>query len=194
MYVVPNRFNGILDKIFPEPKFSDPHQAELPCGAFMMLSRETLEKAGMMDEDFFMYAEDFEWASRLRKVGKLYYFEDIRFIHLEKPSPFRRTNISPINRFGTQMQVSNLLWIRKEYGVGAYLALIFHYVTLAIFFYVWKIAINISKLRNPFTELRNQKILALKTGVYLKFFWKTLFKRKGFYKIAEADNVDLRFK
>ena len=194
MYVVPNRLNGILDKIFPEPNFSDPHQAELPCGAFMMLSRETLNKAGMMDEDFFMYAEDFEWASRLRKVGRLCYFEDIRFIHLEKPSPFRRTNISPINRFGTQMQVSNLLWIRKEYGVGAYLALIFHYVTLAIFFYIWKIAVNISKLRNPSTELRSQKILALKTGVYLKFFWKTLFKRKGFYKIAEADNVDLRFK
>ena len=194
MYVVPNRLNGILDKIFPEPNFSDPNQAELPCGAFMMLRRETLEKAGIMDEDFFMYAEDFEWASRLRKVGKLCYFEDIRFIHLEKPSPFRRTNISPINRFGTQMQVSNLLWIRKEYGVGAYLALIFHYVTLAIFFYVWKIAVNISKLRNPFTELKSQKILALKTLVYLKFFWKTLFKRKGFYKIAEADNVDLRFK
>ena len=194
MYVVPNRLNGILDKIFPEPKFSDSHQAELPCGAFMMLSRETLNKAGTMDEDFFMYAEDFEWASRLRKVGRLCYFEDIRFIHLEKPSPFRRTNISPINRFGTQMQVSNLLWIRKEYGVGAYLILILHYVTLAIFFYIWKIAVNISKLRNPFTELRSQKILALKTGVYLKFFWKTLFKRKGFYKIAEADNVDLRFK
>ncbi len=194
LYVVPNRFNTILDKIFPSPIFSDLNQAELPCGAFMMVSRETLEKAGTMDEDFFMYAEDFEWASRLRKVGKLCYFEDIRFIHLEKPSPFRRTNISPINRFGTQMQVSNLLWIRKEYGVFSYLFLIFHYVALAIFFYVWKVALNIAKLRSPFTELKSQKIMLLKTGVYLKFFWKTLFKRKGFYKIEEADNIDLRYK
>ena len=194
LYVVPNRFEKILDFFFPQPQFADPNQAELPCGAFMMLSRETLQKAGAMDEDFFMYAEDFEWASRLRKVGKLCYFEDIKFIHLEKPSPFRRTNISPINRFGTQMQVSNLLWIRKEYGVFAYLILIFHYTTLALFFLFWKVAVNITKFRNPFSELKSQKIMLLKTGVYLKFFWKTLFKRKGFHKIAEADNIDLRYK
>ena len=194
LYVVPNRFYQYLDKIFPEPQFDDPHQAELPCGAFMMISRETIEKVGAMDEDFFMYAEDFEWASRLRKAGKLCYFDDIRFIHLEKPSPFRRTNITPINKFGTQMQVSNLLWIRKEYGVLPYLSLIFHYVTLTIFFYVWKITVNIFKLRNPFFQLRSQYIFALKTIVYLKYFWKTIFKIKGFYKIAEADNIDLRFR
>jgi len=193
LYVVPNLFNKYMDKIFPEPHFDDHHQAELPCGAFMMMSRETINKVGAMDEDFFMYAEDFEWASRLRKAGKLCYFDDIRFIHLEKPSPFRRTNITPINKFGTQMQVSNLLWIRKEYGVLSYLFLIFHYLTLVIFFYVWKIMVNIIKLRNPFFQLRSQKIFALKTGVYLKYFCKTLFKIKGFYKIAEADNIDLKF-
>ena len=194
LYVVPTRFDRYLDKIFPEPHFTDPNQAELPCGAFMMMSRETINEVGAMDEDFFMYAEDFEWASRLRKAGKLCYFDDIRFIHLEKSSPFRRTNITPINKFGTQMQVSNLLWIRKEYGVLPYLFLIFHYITLAIFFYVWKITVNIVNLRNPFFQLRSQKILALKTGVYLKYFWKTLFKIKGFYKIAEVDNIDLRFR
>ena len=193
LYVVPSRFNHYLDKFFPEPSFSDPNQAELPCGAFMMMSRETIDKVGAMDEDFFMYAEDFEWASRLRKVGKLCYFNDICFIHLEKPSPFRRTNITPINKFGTQMQVSNLLWIRKEYGILPYLFLIFHYVTLSIFFYVWKITVNLLKFRNPFFQLRSQKILFLKTVVYLKFFWKTLFKIKGFYKIAEADNIDVRY-
>jgi GT2 family glycosyltransferase len=194
LYVVPNRFNKYLDKIFPEPHFEDQNQAELPCGAFMMMSRETIEKVGAMDEDFFMYAEDFEWAGRLRKVGKLCYFDDIRFIHLEKPSPFRRTNITPINKFGTQMQVSNLLWIRKEYGILPYLFLIFHYVILAIFFYVWKITVNIIHLRNPFFQLKSQKIFGLKVLVFLKFFWKTLFKRKGFYKIAEADNIDVRFR
>lgn len=194
LIIVPNSFNQWIDKIFPNPIFEDENQAELTCGAFMLLSRKTAELAGKMDEDFFMYAEDFEWAGRLRKIGKLCYYKDISFIHLEKESPFRRTNISPINRFGTQMQVSNLLWIRKEYGLSFYLFLIFHYTSLAIFFYVWKISVNISKLRNPFFELRSQKIVALKTWVYLKFFWKTVFKVKGFYKIAPEDNIDLRFK
>ena len=53
---------------------------------------------------------------------------------------------------------------------------------------------NISKLRNPFFELRSQKIFALKTLVFLKFFWKTVFKIKGFYKIEANDNIDLRFR
>lgn len=194
LIIAPNSLNKYLEKIFPEPQFEDPNQSELCCGAFMLVARKTIEKAGKMDEDFFMYAEDFEWAGRLRKVGKICCFEEIKFIHLEKDSPFRRTNISPINRFGTQMQVSNLLWIRKEYGLGFYLLLIFHYTSLATFFYLWKISVNISKLRNPFFELRSQKIFALKTLVFLKFFWKTVFKIKGFYKIEVNDNIDLRFR
>ena len=194
LIIAPNSFHKYLEKLFPEPQFQDPNQSELCCGAFMLIARKTIEKVGKMDEDFFMYAEDFEWAGRLRKVGKICCSEDIKFIHLEKDSPFRRTNISPINRFGTQMQVSNLLWIRKEYGVGFYLFLIFHYVSLAIFFYLWKISVNISKLRNPFFELRSQKIFALKTLVFLKFFWKTIFKIKGFYKIKPSDNIDLIFR
>jgi GT2 family glycosyltransferase len=194
LYVIPARFNKWLDKIFPEPHFTDPNQAELSCGAFMMMSRKTVAQVGTMDEDFFMYAEDFEWASRLRKAGKIGYFDDIKFIHLEKPSPFRRTNITAINKFGTQMQVSNLLWIRKEYGILPYLFLIFHYVTLALVFYAWKMVVNMKNLRNPFSELRSQQILGLKTKVYLKFFWKTVFKQKGFYKIEANDNIDMRFK
>jgi hypothetical protein len=65
---------------------------------------------------------------------------------------------------------------------------------LSIFFYAWKIIVNIINLRNPFFQLRSQKIFGLKVLVFLKFFWKTLFKIKGFYKIAEADNIDVRFK
>ena len=54
------------------------------------------------------------------------------------------------------MQVSNLLWIRKEYGVSPYLFLIFHYATLAVAFYAWKITVNIINFRNPFFQLRSQ--------------------------------------
>ena len=41
-------------------------------GAFLMVKKEAIEKAGLMDEDFFLYFEEIEWCSRLRKAGKLY--------------------------------------------------------------------------------------------------------------------------
>jgi GT2 family glycosyltransferase len=37
-------------------------------GAFMMVKKHAIEKAGLMDEDFFLYSEEAEWCSRLKKV------------------------------------------------------------------------------------------------------------------------------
>jgi GT2 family glycosyltransferase len=194
-YILPQKqlINNLLNKWIPEPVYEDQNQTDMLVGAFMFVRKSVVEKVGRLDESFFMYGEDNEWSGRLRKVGKLCYYPDIQFIHLENQTAFRRTKISWVNRFSTQMQVSNLLWIRKEKGIGAYLLLIFHYVSLVIIFVSWKVLVNILKLRNPFFQFENQKIFALKTGVLLKFFWKTVFNKKGFYKIAPEDNIDKIF-
>ncbi|MBS1606983.1 MAG: glycosyltransferase family 2 protein, partial [Bacteroidetes bacterium] len=34
-------------------------------GAFLMVKRSSIDKAGLLDEDFFLYAEEAEWCSRL---------------------------------------------------------------------------------------------------------------------------------
>ena len=39
-------------------------------GAFLTVKRSAIEKAGMLDETF-LYAEEVEWRSRLKKWGKL---------------------------------------------------------------------------------------------------------------------------
>ncbi|WP_247235789.1 glycosyltransferase family 2 protein [Telluribacter sp. SYSU D00476] len=188
----PNRFfQGMLDRLFPEPVYDDPEQYDWLVGAFILVRKEVVEKAGGFDEDFFMYAEDVEWSGRLGKQGKLCYFDDCKFIHLENKNPFRRTNISWINRFSTQMQVSNFAWVRKQYGIGHYLILILHYLSMIPVIYVWKFVINIRKFGNPFAELRTQGIYVRKTFVLLKYFRKTLFLKKGFYKISPSENIDL---
>ncbi len=194
-YIFPqlNFITNLIHKFIPEPIYDDVNQTDMLVGAFMYVRKEAIDKVGGLDENFFMYGEDNEWSGRLRKVGKLCYFDDIQFIHLENKSDFRRTKISWVNRFSTQMQVSNLLWIRKEKGLLAYLFLIFHYITLGISFYIWKITVNIFHFRNPFFQLDNQKIFALKTWVVLKFFWKTVFNQEGFYKIAPEDNIDKKY-
>ena len=40
-------------------------------GAFLMVKKSAINIAGLMDEDFFLYAEEAEWCARLKKVGKL---------------------------------------------------------------------------------------------------------------------------
>ncbi len=191
--VPPSRFlQGILDKVFPEPQYDDPDQHDWLVGAYMLVRREAVDKAGAFDEDFFMYGEDVEWSSRLGKVGKLCYFKDCTFVHLENNNPFRRTSISWINRFSTQMQLSNLLWVRKQYGVGAYLFSIASNLLMVPAILVWKMAVNVRKHGNPFAELRTQRIFIKKNGVLLNYFFKTLFNRKHLYKIKEFENIDLQ--
>lgn len=181
----------LISKLYPEPAYTDPDQYDWLVGAFMFVRREGFEKTGGFSSDFFMYGEDVEWSGRLGKVGKLCYFQDCIFIHLENNNPFRRTNISWINRFSTQMQVSNFLWVRKQYGVFQYIMLILHYIFMVPVVYGWKMLLNLRKNGNPFSELRTQYIYVRKTRVLLKYFWKTLFLRKGLYKIKPQENIDL---
>jgi GT2 family glycosyltransferase len=184
-------FENLLDKLYPEPEYADPEQYDWLVGAFIFLRREAFKITGGFDEDFFMYGEDVEWSGRLGKLGKLCYFKDYKFIHLENENPFRRTRISWINRFSTQMQVSNLLWVRKQYGVFSYLALITHYIVMIPVVYGWKIMFNLKKNGQPFSELKTQYIYTRKSRVLLKYFWKTLTLKKGLYKILPSENIDL---
>jgi O-antigen biosynthesis protein len=56
-------------------------------GAFMMVRKETLEKVGLLDEDYFMYGEDIDWSYRITKAGyKNYYFADTTIIHYKGES------------------------------------------------------------------------------------------------------------
>ncbi|MFC5408783.1 glycosyltransferase family 2 protein [Larkinella bovis] len=178
-------FKRLLHRLLPDRHYADPDQVDWLVGSFIMTRRETVEKAGGLDENFFMYAEDVEWCWRLGKQGKLLLLRDGFYVHLEYGSStdYQASRVTHINRFKPQMHVSNLLWVRKQYGVGAYLILILHYLTLIPVIFGWKIGINLIRFRNPFTELENQRAFAQQVGIFLRFFWKTLFNQTGFYKV-----------
>jgi GT2 family glycosyltransferase len=186
-------FTRILDRLFPEPRYADPDQYDWLTGAFILVRRSAVDQAGGFDEDFFMYGEDVEWSGRLAKAGKLCYFRDCTFIHLENNNPFRRTRISWINRFSTQMQVSNMLWVRKQYGVLAYLGAIGFNLFMIPVLLLWKATINLRKHGKPFADMGTQRIFIRKNGVLLNYFFKMLFGKKYLYKIKESENIDLLF-
>jgi GT2 family glycosyltransferase len=52
-------------------------------GACLLARRAAIAKAGLLDENFFMYFEDTDWCLRLRQAGwKVYLVPQARVVHL----------------------------------------------------------------------------------------------------------------
>lgn len=186
-YIIPQHpfFRKLLYKYVPDTVYTDPNQVDWLSGACIMTRPSTVAKAGKLDENFFMYGEDVEWGYRLGKQGRLLMLRDAFVVHLEFGSSeeYRQHVVTHINRFKTQAQVSNLLWIRKQYGIGAYLFLILHYLSMVPVVFIWKISVNLRNRHSLFSGLENQKEFAAQVGVFLRFLPRTLLNRKGFYKV-----------
>lgn len=127
-------------------------------GAFLMVKKSAIEQAGLMDEDFFLYAEEIEWCSRLKKVGSLCVYGDLQTIHLQGESINKATG-SPekgyfnlYDRKGLQLMVSQMVRIRKQFGVGWLLFhLMMNTVEIPVFF-ICSIIDQLIHLRNPLKE------------------------------------------
>lgn len=51
-------------------------------GAFMLVRRQAILAAGLMDEAFFMYGEDLDWAFRIKQQGyKVWYYPKVHVFH-----------------------------------------------------------------------------------------------------------------
>jgi GT2 family glycosyltransferase len=111
-------------------------------GAFLMVKQSAILKAGLMDEDFFLYAEEAEWCSRLKKVGKLCIFGNVKVYHLQGISAnetFSSVGKGYYNLFdkkGKQIMLSNLVRIRKQYGPIWFLFILLMYsLTVPVFYF-----------------------------------------------------------
>lgn len=88
------RFSG-LSKLFPKSRrFGQYNVTYLDCnteaevdavvGAFMLMRREALEQAGLLDEAFFMYGEDLDLCYRIKERGwRIIYHPQVTVLHLK---------------------------------------------------------------------------------------------------------------
>lgn len=103
-------------------------------GAFLMVKRNVLQKAGLLDEDFFLYAEEAEWCSRLKKHGKICVFGDINVLHLQGATAnvafesFGKGYQNLFDKKGFQIMLSNFVRIRKEFGLFWYFTMLLSYI------------------------------------------------------------------
>ncbi len=112
-------------------------------GAFLMVKQQAIAKAGLLDEDFFLYAEEAEWCSRLKKAGSLCIFGQEKVIHLQGESAneaFGSTGKGYVNLYdkkGLQIMLSNFVRIRKEFGIAFFLFdLLVYILTIPVMFII----------------------------------------------------------
>jgi N-acetylglucosaminyl-diphospho-decaprenol L-rhamnosyltransferase len=85
-----------LAKLFPKSHtfgrynmtFADPNQeleVDSVVGAYMQIRKEAIAQAGLLDETFFMYAEDIDWAFRIKTHGwKVWYYAPVTVYHVKR--------------------------------------------------------------------------------------------------------------
>ncbi len=110
-----------LSRLFPgSPRFGrynmtylDPDQvAEVDSvvGAYMQVRREAVAEVGLLDETFFMYGEDLDWAYRVKKTGwMVWYNPAVTVLHVKRASS--RQSQQAAVEFNRAM----LLFYRKHY-------------------------------------------------------------------------------
>lgn len=114
-----------LSKIFPRSRrfgrynmtYLDPDQpAEIDSvvGAFMLVRREAIEQAGLLDEIFWMYGEDLDWAYRIKQRGwQVYYYPHVVVTHVKRASS-RQDNAGAAR---AKYEFDRAMWLfyRKHY-------------------------------------------------------------------------------
>ena len=191
LFILPNSqiIENVFQNLLPKESFENNNETNNLVGAFLLVSKKNAIKSGQWDEGFFLYAEDVEFCQRLSKLGKLLYFDDVKIIHLINENPYRNKSTSFVNRFNLQVQLSNLLWIRKSYGILSYLIIMINYWVLLPVFWIWKIIINISNKNSEINDFSNQLTFSKKVYILTKYLPKIIFLIKGPLKITEEENL-----
>ncbi|MCX6792282.1 MAG: glycosyltransferase family 2 protein, partial [Candidatus Gottesmanbacteria bacterium] len=116
-----------LEKLFPASRIvgryhmgyknmTIPHQVDTISGAFFLACREAITEVGLLDEDFFMYAEDIDWAYRLKQKGwEVWFNPEASVLHKKKQSG--RSNAVRSQQVETEIHfhTSNWLFYKKHY-------------------------------------------------------------------------------
>lgn len=111
-----------ISRLFPKSRFlgkyhlrylneDEVHQVDVLAGAFMMLRKSTLDKCGLLDEDFFMYGEDIDLSYRVTEVGFKNYYLPFPIIHYKGEST-KKNSFNYVNVFYKAM----IIFFRKHYA------------------------------------------------------------------------------
>ena len=117
----PSSFDGFcraigLSKLFPgSPLFArynltyldqnETYEVDAVNGAFMFVRQAAMDEVGLLDEDYFLFAEDVDWCYRFKKADwKIYSYPQTQVIHLKGESS-KEVTPAMINEFFKSMKI-----------------------------------------------------------------------------------------
>ena len=158
-------------------------------GAFLMVKKEVLKSCGLLDEDFFLYSEEAEWCSRIKKFGRLCIFGSLNVLHLQGESAkdaFDSDTKGYFNLFdkkGLQIMLSTLVRIRKQFGLFWFLFITsIYFFTVPVFFIgtIFTSIIPFGKQKYTFSEVFS---FAKNIFKIIKYIPKIISNKPYFYKV-----------
>jgi N-acetylglucosaminyl-diphospho-decaprenol L-rhamnosyltransferase len=82
-------------------------------GAFMMLRTSAIAQVGLLDERFWMYGEDLDWAKRMKDAGwRVVYYPEVKVLHVKRASS--RQNRRAAFEFNRAMLIFYYKHYRRE--------------------------------------------------------------------------------
>jgi hypothetical protein len=121
-----------LEKLFPASRvlgryhmgyknMTIPHQVDCISGAFFFARREAVDEVGVLDEDYFIYAEDIDWSYRFKQKGwEIWFNPEATVLHKKKQSG--RSNLVRSRQVITERYFHTYNWLfykkhyEKKYG------------------------------------------------------------------------------
>lgn len=91
--------------------WEEAQEIEVVSGAFCLLSHRALQKAGLLDETFFMYGEDIDLSYRLLKAGFQNFYLPAEILHYKGEST-EKSSFRYVHVFYEAM----LIFFKKHYG------------------------------------------------------------------------------
>jgi GT2 family glycosyltransferase len=91
-------------------------EVDFVSGSCLMIRQETMGQIGLLDERFFMYAEDADWCLRANRAGwKVYHCAEARLFHLAGGSSGRDAAARVVN-----IRQAKLYFFKKHYSWLSY--------------------------------------------------------------------------
>lgn len=104
-----NLFSGEHMFFFPHDRICD---VDVLVGCFWLVRKEAFERVGLLDEDFFIYAEDLDWCRRCWNAGwRVVFFPGSQAIHYRGGS-----SANDPARFAAEQQRALLQYWEKHHG------------------------------------------------------------------------------
>lgn len=95
---------------YQDKNLDKPFEADWLMGSALMTKREYINKVGLLDERFFMYFEDVDWARRFRSAGyKIIYYPKAVFTHYHIRASLKRGLVDIFLNKYTRIHIVSLL-------------------------------------------------------------------------------------